>query len=46
MFLTRLGGGAFGNDKSWILSAIQRAQRLFAHADLDVAVLRFGRAQT
>ena len=41
-YLTLLGGGAFGNDRSWILSAIERALGLFATADLDVAIVSYG----
>jgi len=36
VLLTRVGGGAFGNDDVWITEAIARALRLIEHADLDV----------
>merc|ERR1711865_475891 len=36
LFLTLLGGDAFGNPQSWILDAIRRALRKFEHEDLDV----------
>ena len=36
VFLTRLGGGAFGNDATWIDSAIIRALRLCEHQGPDV----------
>ena len=44
VYLTLLGGGVFGNTPSWILSAIERGLEIFAHADLDVAVVSYGRA--
>ncbi|MEO5839552.1 MAG: hypothetical protein ABIQ73_01470 [Acidimicrobiales bacterium] len=42
VYLTRVGGGAFGNPGSWITDAIERALRVFADADLDVAVVSYG----
>ncbi len=42
LFLTLLGGGAFGNDMAWIMSAIQRALTLHKHVDLDVAIVSYG----
>ena len=42
VLLTRLGGGAFGNDARWIEAARVRAQRLFADYDLDVRLVRYG----
>ncbi len=42
LFLTLLGGGAFGNDTDWIIGAIQRALKLYKHADLDVAIVSYG----
>lgn len=41
VFLTLLGGGAFGNDQQWIVDAILRACRLFHSRDLDVRVVSF-----
>ncbi len=43
LYLTLLGGGAFGNNSNWILSAIERAARLFSKSGLDVAVVSHGR---
>jgi hypothetical protein len=45
VFLTLLGGGVFGNDPAWILGAIHRAVRLYAHAALDVAIVSYGASQ-
>jgi hypothetical protein len=42
LFLTLLGGGAFGNKIDWITAAIQRALSLYRHADLDVALVSHG----
>jgi len=41
--LTRLGGGAFGNDDAWIDAAILRALRLVRGCDLDVRMVSYGR---
>ena len=42
LFLTLLGGGAFGNDISWIMNSIARALHLYRDADLDVAIVSYG----
>ena len=42
LLLTRLGGGAFGNDDSWIDGAMLRALRLAGGHDLDVALVSYG----
>jgi hypothetical protein len=42
LFLTLLGGGAFGNETAWILSAMQRALNIYKHTDLDVAIVSYG----
>src|SRR5689334_10316713 len=39
VYLTRLGGGAFGNDPEWIHDAMRRALRLFARSSLDVRLV-------
>jgi hypothetical protein len=44
VYLTLLGGGAFGNPTPWILDAIERVVSLFADAHLDVAIISFGSA--
>ena len=41
VFLTLLGGGAFGNETGWILQAMERALRIHATADLDVRIVSF-----
>lgn len=43
VFLTRLGGGAFGNPGGWISDAIAAALTRFAHADLQVTLVSYRR---
>ncbi|KAB0678457.1 hypothetical protein [Aureimonas leprariae] len=42
VLLTRLGGGAFGNDDEWIDGALMRAVRIMGDRDLDIAVVSYG----
>ncbi|MDZ8241474.1 hypothetical protein [Nostoc sp. ChiQUE01b] len=42
LFLTLLGGGAFGNQTDWILAAIQRALNIYKNVKLDVAIVSYG----
>ena len=42
VLLTRIGGGAFGNDGDWIDSAMRRALRLVADFCLDVRIVSYG----
>mmetsp|Transcript_9867 Transcript_9867/g.10935 ORF Transcript_9867/g.10935 Transcript_9867/m.10935 type:complete len:334 (+) Transcript_9867:156-1157(+) len=42
VFLTKLGGGAFGNKSAWISDAIDRSVKLFSDYDLDVRLVRYG----
>ncbi|MEM7759291.1 MAG: hypothetical protein AAF298_14370 [Cyanobacteria bacterium P01_A01_bin.40] len=42
LFLTLLGGGAFGNDTSWIIDSITRALNLYQDIDLEVAIVSYG----
>ena len=44
VYLTLLGGGAFGNPTSWILDAVQRALDLYAHTGLDLTIVSYGSA--
>lgn len=44
VYLTLLGGGAFGNPTAWIIAAIERALRLTMREDLDVAIVSYGRS--
>jgi hypothetical protein len=42
VLLTSLGGGAFGNDESWIHAAIRRALQMMSGFDLDVRLVSYG----
>ena len=44
VFLTLLGGGAFGNKPTWIIGAISRALALYKNVDLDVAIVSYGKS--
>lgn len=41
VFLTLLGGGAFGNESDWILAAIERSLNLFSQISLEVAIVSY-----
>lgn len=41
LFLTMIGGGAFGNQPEWIIDAIRRALRLHRHSGLDIRVVSY-----
>lgn len=42
VYLTLLGGGAFGNANTWITAAIKRALDLYSNFDLDVILVSHG----
>ena len=44
LFLTRLGGGAFGNEPAWIHDAMRRALTKVAGISLDVRVVSYRQA--
>lgn len=41
VFLTRLGGGAFGNDPDWIVDAMRRAIDIVGDAALDIRIVSY-----
>ena len=41
VYLTAVGGGAFGNPADWIFAAIERALHLYRNAALDVRIVSF-----
>ena len=45
LFLTLLGGGAFGNDEVWITDAMRHALSQHGDSALDVAIVSYGRSQ-
>lgn len=42
VFLTLLGGGAFGNKTSWIINAIERALTKHKNTNIDVFIVSYG----
>ena len=42
VYLTLVGGGAFGNETDWIIGAIRRALTLYKDANLDVMIVSYG----
>ena len=42
VFLTKVGGGAFGNRTSWIIHAIEEALGKFKNSPLDVYIVHYG----
>lgn len=45
VFLTLLGGGAFGNSEHWIVAALKRALSLYRHTGLQLAIVSYGRSK-
>jgi len=41
-FLTKVGGGAFGNSDAWISDAIKRSLEMFKSEPIDVFLLHYG----
>jgi hypothetical protein len=39
--LTSLGGGAFGNDESWIIAAMRRALEMIWDLELDTKLVSY-----
>jgi hypothetical protein len=44
LFLTLLGGGAFGNATNWIIPGIERALNLYRQIELDVNIVSYSRS--
>ncbi|WP_405397129.1 hypothetical protein [Maribacter sp. Asnod2-G09] len=42
VFLTLVGGGAFGNDLDWILESLFKALEKFKNSPLDVSIVSYG----
>ena len=45
VYLTLLGGGAFGNPKAWILAALNQALSQFRASGLDVRLVSYGQSE-
>lgn len=46
VFLTLVGGGAFGNDTKWIMDALKKALIKFNRTPLDIKIVSFGRSKS
>lgn len=44
VYLTLVGGGAFGNKENWILDSITKAINKFKNVPLDVRIVTFGKS--
>lgn len=44
VFLTLVGGGAFGNEEHWILESLQKAIRKFKNVPLDIRIVSYGKS--
>lgn len=42
VYLTLIGGGAFGNEIAWIINAIERSLDLYSHVGLDIFIVSYG----
>lgn len=42
VYITLVGGGAFGNATDWIINAIRRSLKLYEDVGLDVAIVSYG----
>jgi hypothetical protein len=42
VFLTFLGGGAFGNETPWITDSIKRALKLYEDRDIEIVIVSYG----
>lgn len=45
LFLTLVGGGAFGNEPEWILSAIKQSILKFSRTSLEVKIVSYGHSK-
>ena len=45
LYLTLLGGGAFGNDSGWIIDAIERSLQLYRQSGLEVSIVSYGKSK-
>lgn len=44
VYLTLVGGGAFGNSQYWILESLEKALNKFKHVPLDVRIVSYGQS--
>lgn len=46
LYLTLVGGGAFGNQFDWIFDAIEKSVRKFSNTPLDVRIVSYGHSNS
>jgi hypothetical protein len=46
LFLTLIGGGAFGNDTDWILESLNTSLKKFENTPLEVSIVSYGQSNT
>ncbi|MDG4949655.1 hypothetical protein NLM59_01850 [Weeksellaceae bacterium KMM 9724] len=44
VYLTLVGGGAFGNEEQWILESLQKVIRKYKNLPLNVKIVSYGRS--
>ena len=44
LYLTMLGGGAFGNTEKWIYDSMRRALEKYRNFELDICIVSYGRS--
>jgi len=44
VYLTLVGGGAFGNEEYWILESLQKSIRKFQNTPLEVKIVSYGQS--
>ena len=45
VYLTLIGGGAFGNEDNWIVESIQRSVEMWKDVPLELNIVSYGRSQ-
>jgi hypothetical protein len=46
VYLTLVGGGAFGNDEEWILESMQKSIRKFKNTPLNIKIVSYGNSNS
>ena len=46
VYLTLIGGGVFGNERTWIINAIKRSLELYRHIELAVVIVSHGHSNS
>lgn len=46
LYLTALGGGAFGNTEKWIFDSMQRALETYSNFGLDICIVSYSRSNS